>query len=391
MRHYPVNNFLRPPLEWWSAVTSSTLAILFIAKPSLILALPVRYGIIGALLALALIRFLQGYQVKRYQCYLKWLPYYAITSKQIPLSNKKLFLGKGFRWSAIHTQRLYYCQQPAAQIYLRQGSIYRFARFIELAWEKKPIVRHIAKWFSQPSLFNPVRPLPPVGGNPVLHGVEPNEAAIWLNLAERVGHTLVLGTTRVGKTRLLELLVAQDIRRGEVVIVFDPKGDVDLLRRIVYEATSCGRESDVILFHLGFPDVSARYNPVGHFARVTEVANRLANQLPGSGESAAFKEFAWRFVNIIAKALVALGRKPDYQQIQRYILNIDLLLLDYAKWCLPKIDANWESAVSTIEEAIDERQLPIHLRTRPKHLIAIVKYIQKANFYDAVAEGLCSA
>jgi len=36
----------------------------------------------------------------------------------------------------------------------------------------------------------------------------------------------VLGTTRVGKTRLAELLIAQDIRRGEVVIVFDPKGDV---------------------------------------------------------------------------------------------------------------------------------------------------------------------
>ena len=43
------------------------------------------------------------------------------------------------------------------------------------------------------------------------------------------------GTTRVGKTRLAELLIAQDIRRGEVVIVFDPKGDVDLLRRVFAE------------------------------------------------------------------------------------------------------------------------------------------------------------
>jgi DNA helicase HerA-like ATPase len=51
----------------------------------------------------------------------------------------------------------------------------------------------------------------------------------------------VLGTTRVGKTRLAELLIAQDIRRGEVVVVFDPKGDVDLLRRVFAEAEWAGR------------------------------------------------------------------------------------------------------------------------------------------------------
>ena len=45
-----------------------------------------------------------------------------------------------------------------------------------------------------------------------------------MDIGERVGHTLVLGTTRVGKTRLAEILITQDIRRGDVVIVFDPKG-----------------------------------------------------------------------------------------------------------------------------------------------------------------------
>ena len=50
----------------------------------------------------------------------------------------------------------------------------------------------------------------------------------------------VLSTTRVGKTRLAELLIAQDIRRGEVV---------------------------------------------------TEVATRVTGQLPSEGQSAAFKQF----------------------------------------------------------------------------------------------------
>ena len=150
-----------------------------------------------------------------------------------------------------------------------------------------------------------------ISGDPAIHGVEPAENNVWMNLSERVGHTLVLGTTRVGKTRLAELLIAQDIRRGEVVIVFDPKGDIDLLRRVYAEAKRAGREDAFFMFHLGHPEVSARYNPVGSFSRITEVATRIAGQLPSEGQSAAFKEFVWRYVNVMARALVALGRKPE--------------------------------------------------------------------------------
>ncbi|MCG5526713.1 type IV secretion system DNA-binding domain-containing protein, partial [Ectothiorhodospira haloalkaliphila] len=105
-------------------------------------------------------------------------------------------------------------------------------------------------------------PLPPVGGKPALHGVEPDEAAVYMDLGERVGHTLVLGTTRVGKTRLAEILITQDIRRGDVVIVFDPKGDADLLRRMYAECKRAGREQQFYMFHLGHPDISARYNAI---------------------------------------------------------------------------------------------------------------------------------
>ncbi|WP_302789519.1 type IV secretion system DNA-binding domain-containing protein, partial [Escherichia coli] len=83
--------------------------------------------------------------------------------------------------------------------------------------------------------------LPPVGGNPAIHGIEPDELDVSMALGERVGHSLVLGTTRVGKTRLAELLITQDIRRGDITIVFDPKGDADLLRRVWAEAHRAGR------------------------------------------------------------------------------------------------------------------------------------------------------
>lgn len=53
-----------------------------------------------------------------------------------------------------------------------------------------------------------------------------DEETVVIDLGDRVAHTLgtgywVLGTARVGKTRLAELLAAQGIRRGETEIMFD--------------------------------------------------------------------------------------------------------------------------------------------------------------------------
>ncbi|SUG49785.1 Type IV secretory pathway VirD4 component [Salmonella enterica subsp. arizonae] len=211
-----------------------------------------------------------------------------------PIAADALFLGRGFRWLPTHTQRLYLCRLPQCEHWLRTD---------------------------RPSAS---------GGDPLLHGVELREGRVTLPLRDRPGHTLVLGTTRVGKTRLAELLIAQDIRRGDTVIVFDPKGDADLLRRVWAEAHRAGRESVFWLFHLGWPEISARYNAVGRFGCISEVASRIAGQLSTEGNSAAFREFAWRFVNIITRALVALGQRPDYARIARHVINIDELFIDYA-------------------------------------------------------------
>jgi conjugative coupling factor TraD (TOL family) len=234
--------------------------------------------------------------------------------------------------------------------------------------------------------------LPAVGGKPALHAVEPDEQDVWMDIGERVGHTLVLGTTRVGKTRLAEILITQDIRRGDVVIVFDPKGDAGLLRRVYAEAKRAGRTKDFYMFHLGFPQVSARYNAIGNFSRITEVATRIANQLPSEGNSAAFKEFAWRFVNIIARALVALNRRPDYQQVRRYINDIEPLFTEYAEAHLDTHGAeDWKEQVEELSSKISERNLPAALRGRSKEAIALMRHLQAQDLYDPVLDGLVSA
>lgn len=257
----------------------------------------------------------------------------------------------------------------------------------------QPLAR-LTRWDSP---LNPARPLPPVGGLPRLHGIEPDETDATLPLGERVGHTLVLGTTRVGKTRLAELLITQDIRRTnaqgehEVVIVFDPKGDADLLKRMAVEARRAGRENAFYVFHLGWPDISARYNAVGRFGRISEVATRVAGQLSGEGNSAAFREFAWRFVNIIARALVELGQRPDYQLILRHVVNIDALFMEYAAHFLARTQPKAWDIIVQLEAKLNDKTIPRHMTGREKRVVAIEQYLSQVRVYDPVLDGLRSA
>ena len=371
MSAYPVEALLRPAIELYSALAAFACAALALLAPQLLM-LPGGLGTGCAVLlgALGLVRTAQGLRVLRYRARLTRLSHYRLTCAYIPQRAHKVFLGRGFRWSQKHTQRLRDTLHPAVQRYLQPSILYRLLhRRASAATSRKAI-----------------------GGQPALHGVEPRERTVWMDRAERVGHTLVLGTTRVGKTRLAELLIAQDIARGDTVIVFDPKGDAGLLRRVYAEARRTHRDRDFFVFHLGFPEYSARYNAIGNFSRITEVATRIANQLPNEGNSAAFREFAWRFVNIIARALVALGRTPNYRQVNRYINDIEPLFIEYAEDHLARTGApDWRKRVGEIAESIKERNLPAALRGRSARAIALMRYLPGHTRYDPVLDGLISA
>jgi conjugal transfer pilus assembly protein TraD len=389
---YPLEVLLRPPVELWSAFTAATAAVIALLAPWVLMMTPlVGYAAAFVLALLAIRRARQAWTVLRYQRNIHRLPAYTLPARKIPLSHRKLFLGRGFRWTQKHTQRLRDTIRPEVQHYIEPSAPHRWARRKEIDWESTFLLKYLARGLAARAWWNPLAPLPPVGGKAQFHAVEPKEQDVWMDLGERVGHTLVLGTTRVGKTRLAEVLIAQDIRRGDAVIVFDPKGDAGLLRRVYAEAKRAGREDAFYLFHLGYPEISARYNAIGNFSRITEVATRIANQLPGQGNSAAFREFAWRFTNIVARALVALGRRPDYQQIARHITHIEPLLLDYCRAWLPKVTPGWEREVAKREAEIQEKNLPFALKGRSRQVVALVQFIKEQNLYDPVADGLRSA
>ena len=365
----PLEALLRPAYELRAATASALAASIVLASPSAFLfTSDLGWALAAILLSHAAWRTRQGLKILRYRASLTTQRRYVLSADEIPRSSDRLFLGRGFRWDQRHTQRLYEARLPEKQYLLRGGVAGKTAHILG--------VRSAASTG--------------VGGDPAIHGVELEENDSCMDVGDRVGHTLVLGTTRVGKTRLAELLIAQDIRRGEVVIVFDPKGDIDLLLRVYAETKRAGREREFFMFHLGHPELSARYNPVGSFSRITEVATRIAGQLPSEGQSAAFKEFVWRFVNVMARALVALGRKPDYESINRYASNVEPLLIDYFEhWLDRELAAvGWREELRSM--AIDKKSLDKGLQTRGFRAVTLVEYTRRKNLYDPIAHALAS-
>jgi conjugative coupling factor TraD (TOL family) len=395
---HSVEVLLRPAVELYTVAVCIGAAVLCLIAPWS-LALSPLLGLAGAaaFLAFGAIRLREAWAILRYRRNIRRMPRYVMRSHDVPVSQQRLFVGRGFRWDQRHTHRLMQTYRPEFRHYVEPTPLYQFTRRLEERLEFAPFpLPWLARVTAWDSPLNPLRPLPPVGGLPRLHGIEPHEVDVSLPLSERVGHSLILGTTRVGKTRLAELFITQDIRRKthgehEVCIVFDPKGDADLLKRMYVEAKRAGREGEFYVFHLGWPDVSARYNAVGRFGRISEVATRIAGQLSGEGNSAAFREFAWRFVNIIARALVELGQRPDYMKIQRHVINIDALFIEYAQHFFAQSEPKAWEVIVQLEARLNDKNVPRHMIGREKRVVAIEQYLSQVRIYDPVLDGLRSA
>ena len=57
------------------------------------------------------------------------------------------------------------------------------------------------------------------------------------------------------------------------------------------------------------------------------MATRIASQMPGEGQSAAFREFVWGYVNQVAKGLTGIGEVPNYPLIKQYSQHLEPLYI----------------------------------------------------------------
>ena len=182
-----------------------------------------------------------------------------------------ILLGRAFRWSPAHTQEL--------ETYLQKG-------------KPLPVGRDTR------------------GGYPALHAVgRREEQPLVLPWSELVGHVLIGGTTRSGKTRLLEVILSEAIRGPGTVIVIDPKGDAELLIRAAVEAHRSGRQ--FAFFSPAHADHSASFNPFSMCTNTTELAARVQALMPGGGGMAKgdpfFTEYPLAVVERLGAAQEAVG------------------------------------------------------------------------------------
>jgi hypothetical protein len=211
------------------------------------------------------------------------------------LPDPGLLLGRAFRWTAHHTQVL-------ELALARDGAL--------------PVAEDAR------------------GGHPALHAVGTrHERPLVLPWSELVGHVLVAGTTRSGKTRCLELLAAEAIRAPGAVVILDPKGDSDLLARCAWEAARQGRP--FALFSPAFPTVSATFNPLETAATASEVATRIQALMPGGGEKRGdpfFTEYPLAVIERVAAAQATLGQRWTLEGLEAPAVlrpRMEALLLAY--------------------------------------------------------------
>lgn len=374
MADYPVENLLREPTEIYTSITCTALALLAVTKPHLfLLTKGIGYYAGLSLSSLSFIRGFQALRIKRFHRRLIKMPYYALSTTQVPVSKKWLFIGKGFRWLPHHTQRLHQIKQIKNKSFMQRGKLYRAVSEYCQNYEHTLLARLL----SSPSKLNLFRPDPPVGGSPFLHGLGDKDAPVYIPQDVRVGHTFVVGTTRVGKTRLASILINQDIRNGDAVIVVDPKGDLDLVRDMYSACSAAGRLDDFRIVHLGFPELSAHYNPLKNYDQVSEVATRITDAIAAEGEGKQFAAFAWKYVNIVAICLEEMKQPITYKSIAFYISRLDQLLMAYSDTIMPGHYSDYHEQIESILTHHDERNNRRNKNVAPMDRTkAVIEYLK---------------
>lgn len=141
-----------------------------------------------------------------------------------------------------------------------------------------------------------------IGYGQELRSTQKKVRKIFLDDKIRSGHTIVFGTTGVGKSRLAEKMIESDIKRGLSVAVIDPKGDNALLSKIVETADRVGRLGEIILVTPIFPQFSARMDPLSHYYMPEEIVSHIVSGIKSKEQF--FVDIAQEVCMVIVQALI---------------------------------------------------------------------------------------
>jgi hypothetical protein len=145
----------------------------------------------------------------------------------------------------------------------------------------------------------------------------------------RKGHFWCFGTTRVGKTRIMEHILEQDIHKGYSVVAVDPKGDIDLFSKITQLAADTKRLNDLMLITPIFPEYSATLDPLSSYYMPEELVAHITAGV-AVGREPYFFGVAYEVSLVVVQALIILAesneRIPSFNlnDIKNHISHQDL-------------------------------------------------------------------
>ncbi len=233
--------------------------------------------------------------------------------------NGAVWLGKGFEWGN-HQAQLAYEINALDEGRLRAGKFLSFLKIFGLIKKQEDTMG--VRW---------------------IHGLGDKESPVFQEIRHAEGHTLIVGTTGSGKTRMFDILISQAIARHEAVIIIDPKGDKEMCDNARRCCEALGEPERFVMFNPAFPEESIRLNPLANFSRATEIATRIASLMPDTGgASATFRAFSWQAVNNIVQGSVICGRRPTLADINHYLAGgTAQLVVEAVKSYAQEVDARF--------------------------------------------------
>lgn len=203
----------------------------------------------------------------------------------------------------------------------------------------------------------------------------------------RRGHTIVFGTTRVGKTRLVENGIIQDIENGKNVIIIDPKIDIDLFSRVFQVASSCGRENEITLINSLTPDLSAKINPLANFHTPEEPISHIMSTVPSTDEF--FYNVAYDTTTVIVRGIIKVREDEGFDKY--FTFNDFMKWLPYSKFTelkdrlLKFEDTDSKIIVGQIEDILDSG--PEYFNKVSKTLKSAIMQLSLGNTAEVVSRS----
>ena len=224
-------------------------------------------------------------------------------------------------------------------------------------------------------------------GQPWIHGLSEQESDLWLPVDHNAGHLLLVGTTRSGKSRILDSLISQSICRGECTIVIDPKGDKDLCAAMQRTCELLGEPERFIYFHPAFPERSARIDPLKNFTRSTEIASRVASLIPSETGADPFSAFGQMAMNSVVQGLLMVNEKPSLVLLRRFIEGGPEQLL--ARAFAAHFNRRFPGWANAAKEYLQKAKM-LEKRGAGYHAIVATAYIQFYRDHLTKVPGLAS-